>query len=424
MWLVGDARYRYRPQPGITAALAAGGAMLDADIMSTADRIVTAAPTAAAAQVSGSLSIEYPAALRTVNVSTAAELSAALASAQPGDHIVLADGAYGGSGFATAVSGTSANPVVIRAANKLAASLTAKLTAAHAWYILWGLDFDDAALGVDPGADDLVVRRCRARNYSSYQGIWCRVKAPRALFDRCELTLPNSRGISFDLGAGGLNGRVYKCWFHDWGTGGASTDQTFEPIQIGFGAADTDTDAGAVVELSLFENVNQGNRERECISIKSSGNTVKQCHLKDARLILVRHGNNNRIDGCRVEKISGAKEAKVGIFDKSNVVITTVADRIDLFAGDIDADSWGPGSSSSLHPAAEACKVVSCTAPVRVGYQESSSYTVRADANAIEDHSGTVTLLHEQNTTQAGSPSETGLPTITLTAADVGPDAP
>ena len=407
MLLVPDARYRSATgsSPLVWGAIQAGGG-----------------------QVSGDLSFpgssEYPDPLRTANVSTAAELSAALASAQPGDHIVLADGTYGGSGFSTSAAGTPSNPIVIRASNKLLARLTASLTASHAWYILWGLDFDDAALGVDPGADDLVVRRCRARNYSSYQGIWCRVKAPRALCDRCELTMPQSRGISFDGSAGGTSGKVSKCWFHDWGTAGASTDQTFEPIQIGFGAADTDTDAGAVVELSLFENVNQGNRERECISIKSSGNTVKQCHLKDARLILVRHGNNNRIDGCRVEQLTGSKECKVGVFDAANTVITTVADRIDLFAGDIDADAWGPGSSSSLHPASKACKVISCTATLRVGYQENAAYTVKADSNSIEDHAGSISLLWEKNTAQPGTPSESGLPTVTLTTADVGPNAP
>ncbi len=122
--------------------------------------------------------------------------------------------------------------------------------------------------------------------------------------------------------------------------------------------------------------------------------------------------------------MTGTKATKVGVFDKSNTVITTVADRIDLFAGDIDADSWGPGSASSLHPASELCKVISCSATLRVGYQESTGYTVKADGNSIEDHTGTVSLLWEQNTTQTGVPSETGLSTITLTAADVGPDAP
>jgi hypothetical protein len=51
-------------------------------------------------------------ALRTVNVATAAALSAALADARPGDRIVLADGTYGGQFVATA-SGTSDQPIAL-----------------------------------------------------------------------------------------------------------------------------------------------------------------------------------------------------------------------------------------------------------------------------------------------------------------------
>ncbi len=362
---------------------------------------------------------EYPDALRTINVANSSELASALASAQPGDHIVLAAGSYGAQAFGTSVAGTQANPIVIRAASKLTAALTDNLSIRHPWYILWGIDFDNAQLKPIDGVADLVVRRCRARNYQNYQGIWCRVKGPRVTFDRCELTLPVSRGIAIDVANGGTDALIDRCHFHDWGPTGA--DQTFEPIQFGFGFSSSDLNCNSTVRKCLFETINPANNERECISIKSSGNRIEQCHLKDGRYLMIRHGENNRIEGCRLETVSGPKSTRVGMFDRNNKLLTTVAPQIYVFAGDVTPANF---SQSSEHPAAENAKVVSCNGACKVGVQEKNSYTLRASGTSVEAHTGAVTLEHEQNTTQPGTPSETGLPTITLTTADVGPNAP
>jgi len=53
--------------------------------------------------------------LRTVNVSTAAQLVTALADAKAGDEIVMADGTYKGKFvIATTANGTAANPIILR----------------------------------------------------------------------------------------------------------------------------------------------------------------------------------------------------------------------------------------------------------------------------------------------------------------------
>jgi hypothetical protein len=56
---------------------------------------------------------QNPPPLRTVNVSSAAQLIAALSAAQAGDHIVMADGTYNGN-FKSTASGTAAAPIVLR----------------------------------------------------------------------------------------------------------------------------------------------------------------------------------------------------------------------------------------------------------------------------------------------------------------------
>ncbi|HEV8320254.1 MAG TPA: chondroitinase-B domain-containing protein [Myxococcota bacterium] len=59
-----------------------------------------------------------PATARAVPVATATELTAALAAAQPGDVILLADGIYAGSFFTLNASGTQADPIVLRGASE------------------------------------------------------------------------------------------------------------------------------------------------------------------------------------------------------------------------------------------------------------------------------------------------------------------
>lgn len=60
-------------------------------------------------------SIPAAAPLRTINVSTAAQLKAALLAAQAGDEIVMADGTYNGKFvIAPGVNGTATNPIILR----------------------------------------------------------------------------------------------------------------------------------------------------------------------------------------------------------------------------------------------------------------------------------------------------------------------
>lgn len=62
---------------------------------------------------------------------------------QPGDHVVLADGVYAGPPIRFTTSGTESDPIVLRAATKLAASFKVPMgiRADHVW--LWGLDLTD-----------------------------------------------------------------------------------------------------------------------------------------------------------------------------------------------------------------------------------------------------------------------------------------
>src|SRR5258708_2503732 len=60
-------------------------------------------------------------ATRVVNVAHPTQLMAAIAAAQHGDEIVLADGTYALTGASCTAAGTPTQPIVVRAANPLGA---------------------------------------------------------------------------------------------------------------------------------------------------------------------------------------------------------------------------------------------------------------------------------------------------------------
>jgi poly(beta-D-mannuronate) lyase len=125
---------------------------------------------------------DLPGALRTRIVSGRPMLDMALASARPGDHIVLADGVYGGSPLPITARGTAQHPIVVRAANPVrlrpdgtvlvsGARIQTRLdvTGAHLW--LYGLDCDGTGwLGNTflirlNDARNVKIKRCRIHHW-------------------------------------------------------------------------------------------------------------------------------------------------------------------------------------------------------------------------------------------------------------------
>ena len=114
------------------------------------------------------------------NVTTTAELTAAIGSAQAGDEIVLAAGTYRLSGATCAANGTQQQPIIVRSATPLAAKIELdglegfKVTGAS-WQFE-GLDIvgvcatDSAcehAFHVVGGAHDFVLRKSRVKDFNA-----------------------------------------------------------------------------------------------------------------------------------------------------------------------------------------------------------------------------------------------------------------
>ena len=126
------------------------------------------------------LSLRVVAHARDVPVATAAGLRDAIATAMPGDQIIVADGSYGLTDISCVTPGTGAAPIIVRAATPLGAKLEFsgvegfKVSGAH-WQFD-GLDIrgvcpvDDNcehAFHVVGNADGFVLRNSRVRDFNA-----------------------------------------------------------------------------------------------------------------------------------------------------------------------------------------------------------------------------------------------------------------
>jgi len=115
-----------------------------------------------------------------IDVSTPAELTAAISSAAPGDEIVLADGTYPLTGASCSTDGTANQPIVVRAATPLGATIQFdalegfKVSGAH-WHFegldVHGVCADDSncehAFHVSGAADGFVLRNSRVVDFNA-----------------------------------------------------------------------------------------------------------------------------------------------------------------------------------------------------------------------------------------------------------------
>jgi len=162
------------------------------------------------------LLVSSTAAADVIDVATPEELTAAVASAAPGDEIVLADGTYAISqNLSCTAAGTEAQPIVVRAATPLAAKLELattegfKVSGAH-WHFE-GLDVrgvcadDDTcehAFHVSGAADGFVLRGSRVVDFNAQLKVNAGqigntfVTPNRGLVENCQLFDTRGRNTS------------------------------------------------------------------------------------------------------------------------------------------------------------------------------------------------------------------------------------
>ena len=190
-----------------------------------------------------------------------------------------------------------------------------------------------------------------------------------------------------------------------------------EPIQIGVGAGDTAKNLGAIVEFNLVERTRV---DGETISVKSSGNTIRNntfAYGRGGPTLRVGSNNlfqNNTVINMQVVRVFGDNHRIIG-----NRLINT---ELQIPQGDATEDDVIRGAHG-VHPAARNTQVVANTVtgkPLTVGGGRYSGYP--ASGTVLAENTANVRLLNNQvaTTFQDNCDCNPGTP-VQLSAGEVGP---
>lgn len=246
-----------------------------------------------------------------ISVADLAAFDAAVASAAPGDNIILREGEWVDTVLKFKCKGQEGAPVTLKAAVPGKTIFTGKsaLRIGGEHLVVDGLWFSNP----DPAPGDTIEFRLDSKNLASH----CRLT-------QCAITLEEGKGTTADkeshwLGIYGANNRVDHCrlqgktskgttlvvWLGEGQGAGHQIDHNYfgprmklgknggETIRVGDSKTSMQK-ASCVVEHNIFEKCNG---EAECISNKSCGNLYRSnLFLEVSGTLTLRHGN-----GCTVE---------------------------------------------------------------------------------------------------------------------------
>jgi hypothetical protein len=400
-------------------------------------------------------SAELPTALRSVNVSTAAQLTAALAgnsslgALQPGDHIILANGEYGGGTFTLSRSGTAptnANrtgvPIVVRAANIGGARFRGRfnVTGVNGW--LHGLDFDgrntsnviqEGLVGSDLGGDHSRVMRCVYHHWRTinaddpkkggkiavsygarYNKIWF-----------CEFHNFDGRGITGktnDTPLFATNPKYPHVAYCHWHDNLVPTDDGNgrECLQFGQTQGKPNGQECRVYLRGLVEHCRiercytggkaAGHDENEPISIKSCGSIARFVTFGSGMsgLINIRFGIDCEVSSCLIKSGVG-----IGCFGDNNLLISNEVQgsaQLVINAGNQTMDFGATAENAAIqaamtgtnkvwydpqaNPFARDARVISCRGELEIGNVTGTTAgkpTYKARGTKVYAHNGTIT---------------------------------
>jgi hypothetical protein len=348
-------------------------------------------------------------------VSSSNQLATALDNAQPGDHIVLIDGVYNGS-FTLTKAGTATNPIVVKAANKLGATITGSFNFAAAYNYAWGLVFGPNTSMYNWTGNSCKLLRCKFQDgISNNDTSIIQLKGSDCEIAWCEFANPKCRCITVDVAAGARRALIRRNYFHDVYDNGSNFNVA---VRVGQSSIEENIAAYCTVEYNLFERYNA--RYGETVAMKSCSNIVQYNTLLncDISAIQNRIGHNNQYLANWIEASGGLR-----VMDRNNTLlgnVVTGGGKFEIFAGNRGPDD-PEGSPPKYYPAAWYTIVAGNTGPMMIGMTY-SGFTIPAKNTSVEQHNGTITYgLHEGTTV---SPTTSWpIPTaFKLTVAQVGPN--
>jgi poly(beta-D-mannuronate) lyase len=403
----------------------------------------------------------------TINVSDNTSLSNALASVNPGDTIVLANGTY--SGFTVSHDGTSTAPITIQAANQGQATVSSGIIhlASTSYVTLQGLNItSNGGTQTIDGTSRIVVvwfevadhcqlTRCTVHpsapaQYTQFVFLSGASNANRVDHNEfgpntvhgCHMVwpcgnstipgvTPPSDRTSWAEGFGpynpnmARNTRIDHNYFHDQAAGTAETIVTGA-----FGTTGDYQDANTLIEYNLFVNCDG---DPEIVSVKSSSNTIRyNTVLTSGGQFSLRAGNNSFVYGNFVKAGGKSGSGGVKVYEKNHTVFNNYIENTDQYPILIGAgDSYT--SSTFAHAQVFNAWIINNTVvaagnrPVIMGHGSTDNLPPTNVVFANNIIQGSASQLYDERIAPAGSSvysanivwsSGTGVPSTGFTVTD------
>jgi hypothetical protein len=247
-------------------------------------------------------------------VSSAAQITTAMQTAQPGDILTMTNGTWTNQRIQFAGNGTSGAPITLRAQTpgQVILNGNSKINISGNWLVADGLKFDGGALaegdnivefrGSKGEANNSRLTNSAIINYNpanvDTRYFWVSLYGQHNRVDHNYFTGQNHSGVTLTVWRSDQGPDYHEIDANYFGERplpvNPADSNGFETIRIGT-STDSVTNSFTTVENNLFERTNG---EIEAISNKSGSNTYRYNTFKEmAATLTLRHGNDTRVEG-------------------------------------------------------------------------------------------------------------------------------
>jgi beta-lactam-binding protein with PASTA domain len=334
----------------VAANLVVGTVTTAADNTVPAGDVISQNPTGGASIAEGSsVDLVVSSGPVIISVSTLAELNAAIAAAQPGDTIVMSNGAWVDTVIDFDADGLPGQPITLRA--ELAGMVTlegqSKLQIAGDNLVVQGLHFKNGTIPAGGNviefrgsssdlANNSRLTECAITDYNPVDPAtnykWVSIYGVGNRVDHCHFSGMNHIGVTLTVwpqaGGPANNSRIDSNYFGDRALG---TGNGFETIRIGTSGVSEEV-SNALVEGNYFYRCNG---EIEIISNKSVGNIYRRnTFVENNGQLTLRHGGACTVEGNYFFGNNVSGSSGVRVIGPDHVVINN-------YFADLNAGSRG-----------------------------------------------------------------------------------
>src|SRR3954467_14017553 len=296
-------------------------------------------------------------------VSSAAQITTAMQSAQPGDIVTMTNGTWTNQRIQFAGNGTSSLPITLRAQTpgQVVLNGNSKINISGNWLLVDGLDFQGGALaaggkivevcGKLGEGKNLRVTKTAPINYNPPSGapryMWVSLYGQHNRVDHDYFKGQTHSGVTVVVWRSDLGPDYHEIdanYFAGRPVPINPTDSNgFETIRIGT-STDSQTNSFTTVENNLFEHTDS---EIEAISNKSGSNIFRYNTFRDvAATLTLRPGNDNRAEGNFFLGDDTNNSGAIRVIGERQMIVNNYIANVDNRAGGAISVSAGVPNSA------------------------------------------------------------------------------